>query len=176
MVLRCQVRIEPARRRYAEEEQRRLVDLFGSPERWGKTVQPLLWTHATAMVKPFCDSTEFDLPIPCSFDFSLATTKYFASLEGGEIPLCFLFSGTVFYASDDHGLQVAQIPWEKEAYFRLPSATWSDLIDRCYPTSAWLCLRTDIFNRLQDYKSRNGLATFEQAMEALLTEPELATP
>jgi hypothetical protein len=168
VALRCQLRIEPARRRYRPGEQERLLDLFGTPDRWGQTVRPMLWTHASVVVPPFTSATVVDLPVPCSYDFSLAATKYFDALEGGEIPLCFLFSGTIFYETEEHGLQVAQVPWEKEAYFRLPAATWKDLMDLHYPHGAWLCLRKDVFDRLNTYKSRHGLPTWEQAVEKLL--------
>src|SRR4051794_31784176 len=95
VALRCQVRIEPARRRYDAPERERLLDLFGTPERWGQTLRPLLWTHVSAVVPPFEGVGSADLSVPCSFDFSLAATRYFAALGDGEIPLCFLFSGTV---------------------------------------------------------------------------------
>ena len=55
-------------------------------------------------------AADVDLPVPCSYDFNLAATKYFAALEGGDIPLCFLFSGTIFYEADDGALQVARSP------------------------------------------------------------------
>ena len=110
--------------------------------------------------------------MPCSYDFSLAATKYFAALEGGDLPLCFLFSGTIFYEAADGALQVAQIPWEKEATFRLPAATWRALMDLYYPNSAWLCLRKDVFDRLDQYRSRQGLPTWEQALERLLASSE----
>ncbi len=96
--------------------------MFGTPERWGQTLRPMLWTHVSAVVPPFTGTCIVDLPVPCSYDFSLAATKYFAALEGDAIPLCFLFSGTIFYRADEGALQVAQISWEKEAYFRLPAA------------------------------------------------------
>ncbi len=168
VLLRCQVRIEPGRRRYTAGEQDRLIDLFDTPERWGRTVRPLLWAHATVLVPAFTGATVVNLPVPCSFDFNLAATKYFDALAEGEIPLCFLFSGTIFYEADDGRLQVAQIPWEKEATFRLPAATWRRLMDLYYPNSAWLGLRKDVFDRLARYKSRRRLATWEQALEALL--------
>ena len=177
VVLRCQVRIEPARRRYTAAEQGRLLDLFGTPERWGQTLRPMPWTHLSASVPPFTGTTTMDLPVPCSYDFSLAATKYFDALQGGEIPLCFLFSGTVFYETEDRGLQVAQVPWDKEAYFRLPAETWKALMELYYPNAAWLRLRKDVFDRLGEYKSRLALATWEQAVEALLAgEKELASP
>jgi hypothetical protein len=174
VALNCQLRIEPARRRYGAREQQRLLDLFGTPERWGQTLRPLLWTHAGVVVRPFEGSTVVDLPVPCSYDFNLAATKYFDALEEGEIPLCFLFSGTIFYEAGERGLQVAPVPWEKEAYFRLPAATWKALMDLYYPEGAWLCLRKDVFDRLSEYKSRRGLPTWEQALEALLAHSPLS--
>jgi len=123
VALRCQIQIEATRRRYHPEEQERLSDLFGEPERWGQTLRTLLWTHTTVVVPPFVGSTEVDLPVPCTFDFNVATTKYFAGLSEGEIPLCLQFSGTVFYAKDAGPLQVMLIPWDKEGRFKLSLKT-----------------------------------------------------
>jgi hypothetical protein len=172
VALRCQVRIEPARRRYQAAEEPRLLDLFGTPERWGQTMRSMLWAHVGAVVPPFVGTCEFDLPVPCSYDFSLAATKYFDALEEGEIPLCFLFSGTIFHEADDGALQVAQISWEKEAPFRLPAATWRALMDAYYPNTAWLCLCKDVFDRFNHYRSRRGLPTPEAALEQLLSAAE----
>jgi hypothetical protein len=118
-----------------------------------------------------------DLTVPCSGDFCLAATKYFEALDGGDLPLCFLFSGTIFHEADDGGLQVAQIPWEKETTYRLPVATWRELMETYYPNCAWLLLRRDVFEGLARYKNRQGLITWEQAMERLLAAAEEpATP
>jgi hypothetical protein len=168
VVLRCQVRIESARRRYSAPEQEQLLDLFDTPARWSQTLRPLLWTHTSAVVPPFTKNVVAELPVPCTFDFNLAVTKYFNALEDGEVPLSLLFSGTIFYEQPDAGLQVVQIPWEKEAGFRLPIKVWKDMMELYYPNTAWLCLRKDIFDRLQAYKSEQRLPTWEQAMESLL--------
>ncbi len=176
IALRAQVQIEPARRRYTPQEQKRLLDLFGTPERWGQTVRPMLWTHASTVVRPFTGSTEVDLPVPCTYDFSLAATKYFDALAGGDIPLCLLFSGTIFYEGTSGALQVAQVPWDKEAYFRLPAQTWKELMDRYYAGATYLSLRKDVFDRLNRYRSQRGLPTWEHAIETLLAaEKEPAT-
>ena len=172
VVLRCQIRIDPARRRYTAAERERLLDLFGTPERWGQTLRPLLWTHVSAVVPPFASNGTVDLAVPCTSDFSLAATKYFDALEDGEIPLCFLFSGTIFYEAAAGNLQVAQIPWDNEATFRLPATLWRELMDLYYPNSAWLCLRKDVWDHLSRYRSRQGLATDEQALERLLAAAE----
>jgi len=175
VALRCQIQIEATRRHYSAREQEHLKDLFGEPERWGQTLRTLLWTHTSAVVPPFVGSTEVDLPVPCTFDFNVATTKYFAGLTEGEIPLCLQFSGTVFYATEDGPLQVMLIPWDKEVRFRLPLKSWKDVMDTYYPNSAWLCLRRDVFERLHRYKVEAGILTWEETIERVLacTEEEV---
>jgi uncharacterized protein DUF6084 len=169
VALRCQVRIEPTRRRYVAAEQERLLDLFGEPVRWGQTLRSMLWTQTGLVVPPFTGRTTVDLPLPCTYDFNVAATKYFYALEEGEVPLCLLFSGTIFYVEEEGGpLQVSPIPWEKETAFRLPVRVWKDMMELYYPNIAWLCLRRDVFDQLYRYKRRLGLPTWEHALERLL--------
>jgi Family of unknown function (DUF6084) len=172
LTLRCQVQIEPAKRRYLPPEQEKLMDLFGEPERWSRTVRPLLWMNTTAAVPGFTDSIVVDLQLPCTFDFNVAATKYFHALDTGEIPLCVMFSGTVFYRGSDETLQVAQVPWDREANYRLPISVWKEMMEMHYPNSAWLCLRRDAFEQLYAYKMRHGIPTWEQAIDRALTMAE----
>jgi hypothetical protein len=172
VVLRCQIQIATTRRHYDVEDHERLLDLFGEPDRWSQTLRNMLWTHASVAVRPFTGSTFVDLPVPCTYDFNVAATKYFYALDEGDVPLLFLFSGTIFYAADDGALQVAQISWEKEAAFALPIQVWKTMMDHYYPNSAWLYLQRDIFDRLYRYKVRHGLPTWEQAIERLLAPIE----
>ena len=172
VVLRAQIQIEVTRRHYSQEEQSRLLDLFGEPERWGQTLRNLLWTHAIVVVPPFNKETVVEMQVPCTFDFNVAATKYFHGLADGDLPLTFLFSGTVFYPEQNGQLQVAPISWEKEAKFKLPLKAWKDLIDHYYPNSAWLYLRRDVFDRLYQYKVRHGIPTWEQAIERVLAGTE----
>lgn len=169
VVLRCQIQIEATRRKYADAEAARLRDLFGEPARWGQTLRPMLWTHATVVVPTFSgDATSVLLPVACTYDFNVAATKYFAALETGEIPLDFLFSGSVFYADATGALQVAPISWTQEARYRLTVATWRGLMDAYYPNTAWIQLRQDVFDRLYQYKMRHGIPTWEQTVERIL--------
>ncbi len=176
VALRCQVQIEATRRRYEPDEQARLVDLFGEPDRWSRTLRTLLWTHASAVVPSFTGSTLVSLPVPCTFDFNVAATKYFHSLAAGEIPVTLQFSGTIFYTSADGGLQVAQIPWDKEARYRLPVAVWQEMMSIFYPNGAWLRLRKDVFERLLQYKAERGIPTWEAAIEGLLAASKERVP
>jgi hypothetical protein len=174
LTLRCQVQIEPAKRRYAPEEQKKLLDLFGEPERWSRTLKPLLWMNTSVAVPAFTDNLLVDLQLPCTFDFNVAATKYFHALNNGEIPVCVMFSGTVFYSSADGALQIAQVPWDREANFRLPVAIWKEMMDLHFPNTAWLCLQRDAFEQLYEYKMRHGIPTWEQAIVRALAaeQPE----
>ncbi len=97
-------------------------------------------------VPEFAGTTVVSVPVACTFDFNVAAAKYFHALEGGEVPLTFQFSGTVFYPAADGALQIAQIGWDKEARFRLPAQVWSEMMDLYYPDSAWLRLQSARFS------------------------------
>ena len=168
VVLHCQIQINVTRRRYTPEEQARLLELFGAPQRWGETLRPLLWTHANVMVPQFSGSITVDMPITCTYDFEVGGTKYFDALGEGEIPLTLLFSGTIFYKGETGNLQVSQISWSKEAVYRLPVALWREMIEYYYPNSAWIRLHKDVFDQLYRYKATNSLPTWEQVIVRLL--------
>ena len=172
VALQCQIQIETTRRRYAPAEQERMLELFGEPERWGSTLHNLLWTHTNVTVPSFEDSFLLDLPVPCTFDFNVATAKYFYGLEEGEVPVLLLFSGSIFYRGESGALQVSQISWNKEAGFQLPVKVWKEMMERYYPSGAWLCLDKDVFDRLYRYKMHGSFPTWEQALQSLLDSQE----
>jgi hypothetical protein len=172
VALNTQIRIAATQRHYDAVEQERLLELFGEPSRWKDTLRSLLWTHTVLQVRPFSGSTVADMPVPCTYDLEVVAAKYFYALEDGEVPLEFLFSGTVFYAGADGRLQVERISWEKEAEFRLPVRLWKEMMEHYFPNSAWIRLRRDAFDLLYDYKVRKGLPTWEAAVEALLRASE----
>jgi hypothetical protein len=167
MLLRCQIQIEPVRRRYTPAEQQHLLELFGEPERWSNTLHPLVWENLTVSVPGFSGSTLVELFLPCSFDFNVAMTKYAYGLEAGELPTTLLFSGTVFHQGR-MGLQIMQIPWNSDAAFRVPIRVWRQMMDAFYPDTAWIHLRREVFDLLYDYKTRHGLASWEQVIERVL--------
>lgn len=168
ILLRCQIQIETVRRQYNADEKAKLFELYGEPERWGQTLKTMLWTHSNVTIPRFSGETIVDLPVPCTFDFNVAATKYFDGLEDGDIPLCLLFSGTLFYYDNENALQIDQISWEKEASYRLPLSIWKKMMDHYYPNSAWLTVRKDVFDKLQNYKMRHAFSSWEQAFENLL--------
>lgn len=100
LALRCQMRIEPARRGYDAEEADGLQDLFGRRARWGSTLQPLQFAQISLMVPSFTRQTEVDLAVPCTYDMDVASTRYFNALSSGDVPLLMLFSGTAFTGTE----------------------------------------------------------------------------
>ena len=167
IALRCQVRIEPLRRPYSDEEAAGLLDLFGPRERWSTTQRTFLWQHSTAMVPGFTGGTQVDLPLECTYDFEVTGAKYMHALRGGTIPLQFLFSGTVF-VQGDRGFSVQQVPWDREDHYDLPVAVWRDLIAAHYPNAGWVRLHRDTIDALASYKSGHGMLGFDDAITSLL--------
>jgi uncharacterized protein DUF6084 len=171
LALRTQIRIEPLKRRYNDAEGERLVDLFGERSRWGDTMKPLQFAHVSQLVPGFKGTVEIELSIPLTYDFEVATAKYFHGLEEGEIPLLLLFSGTLFL-SGETGFSVEQVPWHKEAGFRLPVAVWREAMDAIFPDSAWIRVRRDTLDALARYKSHLALPSWDDTLGVLLTDAE----
>ncbi|MGD9765531.1 MAG: DUF6084 family protein [Candidatus Binatia bacterium] len=169
IALHCQIRFEPQRRRYSDAEQARLRDLFGETPRWGDTLKPFLWTHVSATLAGFTECTPAVLSVPCTYDLEVAGAKYLHSLDDGEIPLLFLFSGTVF-SKGAAGLQLTQLSWHRDARYRLPVAVWRQLMDLYFPNSGWLRLRRDTLDALLRFKARRVLTTWDETVGALLEQ------
>jgi Family of unknown function (DUF6084) len=168
VLLDVQIQIAARRRGYGSEAQERLLELFGTPERWASTLRTLPWTRTTLVIPPFTGRTTVDLAVPCTYDLEVSATRYLAALDDGEVPLEFLLSGSVFYAGANGALQTARIAWDHEVEYRLPVAAWRRTMDQHFPDSAWLRVRRHSFQRLCAYKARHAFATWEDAIEALL--------
>lgn len=171
LALRTQIMIEPQRRRYTKEEEDRLLALFGETTRWGQTLKPFLWTNLSTMVPGFEEVTEVDLLVPCTYDFELASAKYLHAVESGEVPLNFLFSGTII-SKGDTGFTVEPVPWNKESRFGLPGSVWRAVMDLFFPGTGWLRVRRETIDALERFRTVRGLPTWDQAFEVLLKESE----
>ncbi len=183
IALRCQVRVEPHRRRYSAAEAERLHDLFGDTSRWAETVKPIQLATVTAMVPAFTAVTEIEVPVPCTYDLEVASARYLQGLDDGTIPLLLLFSGTVFVATEQ-GYSVELVPWSSEASYRMPVSVWRNLVDAHFPGSAWLRVQRETLDELAEFKRRHALPTWDATVTALLaahrpgavTDPEASQP
>ena len=111
LALNAQIRIVPTKRSYDLDDEERLLELFGTRERWGDTLRGFLWTNTSLVVPAFTGRTDVELPVACTYDLDVAAAKYLRALRDGEVPIELLFSGTVFYLGDGGLLRTAQIPW-----------------------------------------------------------------
>ena len=175
IALRCQFRIEPVKRRYSDEEAERIGDLFGERPRWGDTMKPLQFANVAQMVPAFKGSIDLDVPVPLTYDFDVATAKYFHGLDDGEIPFIILFSGTMFLKGEN-GLSIEQVPWHKETNYRLPVSVWREAMDVHFPNSTWLRLGRDTLDNLMRFRKRLTFPTWDDTFEALLRIAGEPTP
>ena len=166
VLLDVQVQIAARRRGYDAAAHDRLFELFGPVADWGTTLRTLLWTRTTLVVPGFDGSTTVDLDVPCSYDLEVAASRYLDALSDGVVPLEFLFSGSVFY-DQDGALQTTRLSWESEAAYALPVSVWKETMERYFRGTAWVRLSKDSFDRLSAYKSRNALATWDDALASL---------
>jgi hypothetical protein len=167
MVLRVQIRIEPQRRRYADDESELLTHLFGERSRWGETLKPFQFTTISVTVPGFSGATEIDAEVPCTYDLEVAAGKYFHALSEGVVPMVLLFSGTVF-GKGGPGFWVEQVPWHTQAECRMPVTVWDELMSRYFPNVAWIKLPRETVDALLKYKAANAIPTWEAAIAQLL--------
>ncbi|MEU2260815.1 DUF6084 family protein [Streptomyces sp. NPDC019645] len=166
LALRCQLRIEPARRGYADPEAEGLKDLFGERSRWGSSMHPVQFAQVSHMVPGFTGETETELPVPCTYDMDVAATRYARALSEGEVPLLMLFSGTAFTGAG--GFHVEPVPWDREAAFRMPVKVWQEMVDQHFPGCGWIRLPRETMDALLAFRSRRALPSWESTVEALL--------
>ncbi|MGH3800060.1 MAG: DUF6084 family protein [Pseudonocardiaceae bacterium] len=167
VALRCQIRIEPQRRGYTEQEAERLLELFGERGRWGDTLKPFQFANTSTVVASFTGSIEVDVSVPCSYDMEVTAGRYFHGLEDGEIPFILLFSGTVF-GDGEKSLWIEQVPWHAECRFRMPVARWREMMDEHFPGSGWLRLRRETIDALAEFRASRALPTWDDAVIAVL--------
>jgi hypothetical protein len=167
VALHAQVRIEPGRRHYDDGQRGRLLDLFGGPDQWATSLRPFLWTHLDTVVPGFRQQATAELPMTCTYDFEVTGTRYLHSLGEGDVPLIFLWSGTVF-SRGETGFAAEPLAWHLESRYRLPVERWRELMDRYFPGEGWLRMPCGTIDRLQRFRAEQALPTWEQAVAALL--------
>jgi hypothetical protein len=119
------------------------------------------------MVPGFTGGTDVDLVLPCTYDVEVAGAKYLQALGDGDVPLTFLFSGTVFIrGSSEFGVE--QIPWHHEAGYRLPVRVWRDLMAAHFPRQAWLRVDSETLAALARYRAMHMHTGWDETLTALL--------
>jgi hypothetical protein len=168
--LKCQLMIEAVKRRYDEESKDRLFELFGPHTRWDETLRTFFWQIINIPVPAFKKETIIDINVTCSEDFGSAAGKYFYAVREGNVPLDFLFSGTLFYRSESGDLQMTMIPWEKQALYNMQASLWHQMMDAYFPNCRWLQIRKDLYERLVAYKAANKFPTLQNCLEYIVEQ------
>jgi len=172
LALRLQLRLEPRRRGYAPEEREALTDLFGPPEAWPAALHSFTWAHTCALLPGFTGTTEVEVPVPVTYDFEVAASRYLHALRDGEVPLSVLLSGTAF-SRGAAGFQVEPVPWSSEASYRMPVSTWHDLLAVSFPGTGWVRLAHGTVAALARVRRERGLTSWDDTVAALLPEGAL---
>lgn len=167
VLLSAQIQFQCPQRTYTDAEKAKLVEIFGPPEMWGQSLRNRLWAQSNVTICAFRGSVEAILDVPCTFDLNIAASKYLYALDGGDLSLLFLFSGSVFYESAGQ-MTVEPISWDKECVYQMPVRVWHDLMEQHYPGCAWLSLQRDVFDRLYAFKREGAFLNWEQTIESLL--------
>jgi hypothetical protein len=63
---------------------------------------------------------------------------------------------------------VVLIPWDTDAQFRMPVATWRAMIDEHYPAGGWIRLHETTLARLHARRAEHGLPSFDACVTELL--------
>lgn len=174
LVLRSQVRISPGLRQYTVGEKSALREIFGEPYRWEETLKSFFWCDCSLSLGSFEGSTKAKLHIPLSTDLDVSAAKYFNAIVGGEVPLEFLFSGTLFQVLNSR-LMVQPISWSLETTYRLSSKIVKEALDSHFPGMAWIKLSPETLAQLTQLKNTRALATWDSVISYLLSSTKVAT-
>jgi hypothetical protein len=169
ILLRCQTRIEPRGRHYTADEQARLLELFGDVSQWDRTLRGVTWASSTLAVPSFDGRIDVDLPVDCTYDLEVASAKYLHAIRNGDVPLVFLFSGTIFGLRDG-ALSVEPVPWDLEASYRMPARVWASAMEQFFPGGGWVRLQRETIDRLQAYRGRSAVVSWDEAIDRLLRD------
>jgi hypothetical protein len=172
LLLDAQIHFQPGHRDYTSREKTKLAEAFGPPQRWSRTMRNRFWAHAGVNVSGFTGQVETVLPICCTYDLNVLGTKYLYALEDGAAELLFQFSGSMFHLGDDGRVKVDRLSGKHECSFSMPITKWHDLMEFHYPNSASLCLDREVFAALYDYKRRERISSWDEALLKLLAEHE----
>ena len=139
VALRCQVRVEPLRRRYSDHEAARVVDLFGDRPRWGQTMQPLQLAFLAQVLPGFTGAARSTSRCRAATTSRSPPTSTSPGSRRATCRCC-CCSAAGLHRRRRASISVEPVPWHKEAPVRLPVAVWREAMDAHFPEQAWLRL------------------------------------
>ena len=67
-------------------------------------------------------------------------------------------------------MQVQQVPWSKEASYRLPVSVWREAVHVHFPNMAWITMSRETLHGLERFKTERALPTWDATLATLLGE------
>ena len=149
---------------------RRSCSIFlARPERWSRTVRPLLWMNTTVAVPGFTDNVLVDLQLPVHFRLQCRGDEVFPCARCGRYPdLCDVQRHRFLSRSPTKLSRWPRCPGTAKPTSACPVSVWKEMMEMHFPNTAWLCLQRDVFEQLYEYKVRHGIPTWEQAIRRAL--------
>ena len=136
-VCRCRSNLCAAATPSAEQEQ--LKELFGETERWSKSLHPLLWANINVNVPAFTGSTVVDVPVPCTFDFNVAMTKYILRTRRWRDSHHAALQRDRFLRRPHRACRWRRFRGIVRPAIGCRFSVWKEMMDLYYPNTAWLC-------------------------------------
>ena len=167
VMLQTQIQIQAPQRVYDAEEKKKLKELFGAPEDWGQTLRTRLWTHANTIVPQFRGDTKQTWLCPARSSTSLPRNIFTRCRTAKSHSLPFQWNR--FLRRPGWWTADPKISRKKECTWHMRIAGWQELMEHHYPNSAWIAMCRDVFDQLYEFKRREGLSSWDEVLERLLT-------
>ena len=166
--LRCQIMIEPQRRRYTRDEEYRLLAMFGETPRWGSTVKPFLWTHATTILPGFTGTIDVNLPVSAP---TTSRSPRPSTCTRWRAATCRSTCCSPAWCSPRPrtASRPSPSPGTRRPASRFPGSTWRTMMDVFFPGTGWLRIPRSTLDRLERFKTVRGLHSWDHILETLLT-------
>ena len=171
IALTAQINIEPARRRYDAETRAALVELFGAPERWGATTKSFLWTQVSTLVPSFTGDDHVHDAGPVHLRPRAGRRQVPLRVPDGEVPLAFHFTGIgALRRRRPAAADRRSCRGRCSADWRMPVATWREMMQHYYPDGGWVRLHDDTIAALSRRRAARGLPSFDACVAELLED------
>ena len=171
VALRCQIRIEPQRRRYTATKRHAWSSCSASTPQWGDSLRPFLWTHVATTVTGFEGATEVDLPVACTYDFEVAAHQVPPRARGRRDPARAAVLRHGLHAADEAGFAAEPVAVARGSVVPAAGAVWRDMMDLYFPNSGWLRVGRETLDALQRFKAERALPTWDHVSSSCSRKP-----
>ena len=137
IALRCQINVDPARRRYDADPASDCPSCSESPSGGARRPRASCGRASTCSSRASKARPTSTSRCPAATTSRSRPPDISRGLSDGAVPLSFHLSGSVFYKTSSGELRITQVPWDIDVRYELPLAVWTDMMEHHYPEE-WL--------------------------------------